>query len=96
MAMRIMLRDVEEAVRMYYQFPEIGTPEIMRLYQCSRFSALKLKKLAQAKQQEMGKSTFSPLNVNTRCAFLAWNLDIGEMEKAAQRLQKYKKKEATA
>lgn len=96
MSSRIMLQDIETAVQYYYKFFELGTPEIMHLFGCSRNTALRLKKVAQKQQEEDGKQTFSPLNVNTRCAFEAWGIDIRDLEKRALRLQAFRQKTESA
>lgn len=94
MPARVMMRNIEAAVEMYYSLPEIGTPEIMKLYGCGRNVALRLKKEAKEEEKKQGKLTFSPYNVNTRCAFQAWNINIDELEKNVLKLYKLKKRKA--
>ena len=90
MSARIMVKSVEKALEIYYTYPEIGTPEIVRLFGCSRSTAARLKKIAREKQEELGKLTFSDVNVNTKCAFKAWHIDIDDVEKRVLKLRKFR------
>lgn len=92
MAKRIMLQDIEKAVEYYYKYFEIGTPEIMQLFGCSRYTALQLKKTARELQEKNGKQSFSSLNVNTRCAYKAWGIDIDDIERRVLRLQSFRRR----
>lgn len=92
MATRIMVRNIETAFEIYYSYPEIGTPEIMRLFSCGRSAAGRLKESARAEQEKQGKITFSPANVNTKCAFEAWHIDINDIERSVMKLRKFRDK----
>ena len=90
MSSRIMIKDIETALDIYYKYPEIGTPEIMRLFGCGRSTAGTLKRRAREVQDQQQKLTFSPLNVNTKCAFEAWHIDVADLEKRALKLQRFR------
>ena len=75
----------------YYSHPEIGTKEIMTLFNCSRSLAQKHKAVALKHQQEQGISTFSSRAVNTKCAYEAWNIDIAELERRYKKLKTLEK-----
>lgn len=94
MSSRIMVQNIETALEIYYTYPEIGTPEIMQLFCCSRSTAARLKDVARAEQQKQEKLTFSPLNVNTKCAFEAWRIDVADLEKRVIKLRRFKSRQA--
>ena len=90
MATRIMVRNIEDALEIYYSYQEIGTTEIIRLFGCGRSTATRLKKLAREEQERQGIITFSDLNVNTKCAFTAWCIDVSDLEKRVVKLRKFR------
>ncbi len=91
MKSRIAIKDIETAVRIYYQHPELGTAEIKELFNCSASTACRMKDRARALQKKENVMTFSDARVNTSCAYRAWRLDIAEMERL---MLKYRKMQA--
>ena len=83
--------DISTAVRIYWEKVDIGTAEIKKLFGVSKDKALRIKKAAQALQEDRG-IPFRNLNfVSTAIAYEAWGFDITDLEK---RLHKLKKLEA--
>lgn len=68
--------DVEIAIDIYYRFTEIGNAEIMRLFDCKKGTAQKLKTKAREKMAIEGKRTFVKGAVDTVTAYEAWGINI--------------------
>lgn len=84
----LQIADMQTAVSIFFNSPELGNAEIMKLFNCSRSAALRLKRRVQDEQDRQGIKTFSSRGVNTRLAYSVWGLDIKDLE---QRLLKYHK-----
>ena len=88
------LRDIEDAIRIYYENIEIGTKEIKELFisrndtYISNSTAMKLKKIAKEKMAEKEIKNWDASRVNTKAAFEAWGLEINDLEKRLLKLQK--------
>ena len=88
------LRDIEGAIRIYYENIEIGTKEIKELFisrndtYISNSTAMKLKKIAKEKMAEKETQNWDASRVNTKAAFEAWGLEINDLEKRLLKLQK--------
>lgn len=91
MSRRLQVKDTATAVEIFYTYPELGTAEIQRLFNCGRNSATKLKGEARKRQTEKGLIPYSDSSVNTRCAYEAWGIDIADLEKRLIRYQKIQK-----
>ena len=87
---RLKIKNIETAVKIYYTAPELQNSDIMELFSCSKSAALSLKKKAKQRQEEKGILTFSSYTVNTKCAFEAWRIDISDYEKRLRQLHKLK------
>lgn len=84
------VRDIREAVKLYYEKTELTTSDIMGLFDCKRTKAQRLKAMAREAQAEKQIKVWDAQAVNTKTAFLAWGLQIREMEDrlgAMQRLR---------
>ena len=81
--------DIETAIRIYYQNPEIGNAQIKELF-CgiSETTIGKMKRIAQKLMTERGQRAFRPYTVNTATAYEAWELDIDDLERRQQKLKK--------
>ena len=81
--------DIETAIRIYYQNPEIGNAQIKELV-CgiSETTIGKMKRIAQKLMTERGQRAFRPYTVNTVTAYEAWELDIDDLERRQQKLKK--------
>lgn len=87
--MRVSIKDIPTAVRIYYQYPEIGSGEIRELFGITGSSTVaKLKKSALNKMTENGIKRFVASKVNTKCAYEAWGIDVDDLEKRLSKLQK--------
>lgn len=88
------LRDIEGAIRIYYENIEIGTKEIKELFisrnatDISTSTAMKLKKIAKEKMAEKEIKNWDASRVNTKATFEAWGLEINDLEKRLLKLQK--------
>lgn len=87
MAKRVSI-DIETALDIFLRCPEIGSAEIKQIFNCSGSCAWKLKKLAEKVMQEKGKETLFPHNVNTKCAFEAWQIDVADLERRVAKIRK--------
>lgn len=54
MGKRIAIRNLKEAVKLYYSKPELETQDIMSVFGCSSSTARRLKNQVQRKQIERG------------------------------------------
>lgn len=79
---------LEAAVRIYYEYIQIGNREIKELFGVSDATALKLKKLAKEQMDAEGILPWDGLQVATKSAYKAWRLDIDDLEKRNNRLKK--------
>ncbi len=81
--------DFKLAIEMYYGKTELTTDDICKLFNnCSRSSAIKLKKIAQKVMEEENKLPWNKSNVLTETAYKAWNIDIINLEKRLIKLSK--------
>lgn len=78
--------NLETALRLYYERIELTFHDIMELFQCSRTTATRLRKLALAEQAEAGIALWNARGVNTKCAYKAWGIDVRVLEDNLGRL----------
>lgn len=77
------------AIEVYWNYPELSNDELKILFgKRSPNTYSKLKKVAWDKMREMGSFVNNPTRVPTHCAYLAWGLDIDDLEKRYNRLKK--------
>ena len=87
-----LTNDIGELIQIYYENIEIGNAEIKRMYPgISESTIAKLKDKARNIMAEKKIMPWEARKVNTECAFEAWHLDITDLEKRFQKLQKLKK-----
>jgi len=83
------LTDIDIAIKIYYLFPEIGSKEIAQLFRKHSKSTInRLKKLAQKYMVAESVYTHGMYKINTECAYKAWGIDIEDLEKRRDKLQK--------
>lgn len=83
------ITDIDTAISIYYRYPEISTKEMTRLFnKHSKSTISRLKKLAQKKMIEENVYAYGMYKVNTDCAYRAWGIDIQDLEKRRNKLQK--------
>lgn len=85
------ITSVENAIRIYYSYPELNTKQINELFGgIAPSTATKYKNAAKALQKEKGIKTMSPYAVHTKTAYEAWHIDIDELEANYRKLIKLK------
>ena len=82
------ITDIDTALRIFYQYPEIGTREIMELFAASRSTVSRLKRLAQNRMTEDGIYSHGLYKVDTASAYKAWRIDIEDLERRRNKLRK--------
>lgn len=87
--------NAEAALDIYLSSPEIGTREIIQIFNCGSSSAWKLKQKAIAVMKERGKETLFANNVNTKCAYEAWGIDVSDLERMILKRRKLNKEVTT-
>lgn len=81
--------DFRFAIEMYYGKVELTTEDICKLFNnCSRSSAIKLKKIAQEVMTAEGKLPWNRNNVLTETAYKAWHINVADLEKRLTKLAK--------
>jgi len=83
------LTNIDTAIYIYYRYPEIGTKEITQLFgKYSKSSINRLKILAKKRMIEDSVYTHGMYKLNTVSAYKAWGIDIEDLEKRRDKLQK--------
>ena len=82
------VKDFGFAIQLYYRWTEIGNEAIRQLFGVGSNTALKLKKAAQEKMTKENIPVWDAKKVNTEVAFQAWGLDIKDIERRYEKLQK--------
>lgn len=81
--------NIDTAIRIYYENPEIGNQEIKELFvEISDTTIRKMKKIALKLMTERDQKSFRPYTVNTATAYEAWGMDIADLERRQQKLKK--------
>ena len=93
MCKTVAIKDIDTALRIYYQYTEIGIPQIMQLFNVGRSSAGKYKKAALEQQVEDGVKTMNLHTVNTETAYKTWGIDVDDLERRKIKLEKLGLKE---
>ncbi len=76
------LTSLEMAVRLYYEKLELGNAELKQLFgeKHSPATFCRLKNAAREVMQKENIGTYSIHRVNTKAAYVAWGLDIADLE----------------
>lgn len=82
--------DIETALLIYYTMPEIGTPEIKKLFDVKDTKAMHLKKQVKLEMAKQNIRCFLPNHINTKLAFDMWGINISEYENNLKHLQRLK------
>lgn len=81
-------QSLETAIRIFYEKTEIGSAEIRELFGIrSSATTAKLKRLARAQMAEDSVPVWNAQKVNTKSAFVAWGLDISDLETRFKKLK---------
>ena len=87
-----VIRDLENAIRMYYSLYELRTTDIKALFGgISSGRAKDLKEYAKRYVKENGLPELNASTVDTEAAFKAWGLDISNLEMRHRKLMKLDK-----
>lgn len=84
----IEITDIDTALRIYYQKPEIGCKEIKELFNVTSSTTIsKLKNAARDKMSEKNIKTFGQYSVNTEAAYEAWGIDVENLTRRRKKLK---------
>ena len=79
---------IDTALRIYYQYPEIGNKEIKELLGMSSSKSLdRYKKAVRERQFERGVLTSQAFTVNTEVAYEVWGIDVVDLERRRDKLR---------
>ena len=82
------ITDIPFAVELYYSRIELSNADISKLLGLkSSSSILRFKKRAHEKAKELGIPEWGRRTVNTEAAYLAWGLDIKQLEQRMKKLE---------
>lgn len=80
--------NIETALRIYYQYAEIGNAEIKNLFgRLSSATISRLKKLVKAEMDSREMFAYGLYKVNTEVAFSVWGIDAADLENRMKKLQ---------
>ena len=83
------IQGIDTALRIYYNYPEIGNAEIRELFGNLASSTIaRYKKAVWEKQMEDGVKTMCLHTINTEKAYEVWGIDIESLERRRKKLQK--------
>ena len=84
------VKDLEAAIRMFYEKNAFSVKDIMQIFGVSNTTANRLKQRARAQEEKENIPCWNERFVNPDAAFRAWGLDIGRMEASLKRLRALK------
>jgi len=79
---------IENALQIYYAYPEIGNKEITELF--GNHSSATISRLKKAVKVEMDKQetlSYGMNKVNTNIAYIVWGIDIADLERRRKKLR---------
>ncbi len=83
------VRDIDVAVRLYYEKFELSGADIQAIFGAKSSSTVsKLKKIVREEMVKTGRLPYDQHNVATDVAFEAWGLDIADLERRRAKLMK--------
>lgn len=87
--MAVQVKDIGNAIRIFYERFELSSKDIKELFGVTGSKTVsRLKKEALDYMKEAGKEPWSAGCVNTECAYEAWGLNIKDLERRYQKLNK--------
>ena len=82
------ISSIETALKLYYQKTELNNSEIRELFgEISNATIWRLKRLAKEKMVERDIPSWNAQCVNTTAAYVAWGLDIEDLEHRYKKLK---------
>ena len=86
---RKQIQSINTALKIYYEYPEIGNKEITALFgNMSSSTMTQMKRAAKEHMIENDIKTYVPNTVNTEIAFKVWGIDIEDLEKRRSKIIK--------
>jgi hypothetical protein len=83
------ITDIDTALRIYYQYPEIGNSQIRELFGVTNGRTLaRYKRAVQEEQMNRNVKTSQLHTVNTEVAYDVWGIDVVGLEKRREKLKK--------
>jgi hypothetical protein len=83
------ISSIETAIRLYWEKIELSTKDIKELFHpVGNKKVVLLKETAKEKMAENQTPSWNALRVNTKTAYEAWGLDIDDLERRYNKLQK--------
>lgn len=84
----LKIKDLKTCLRIYYENPEIGIPEIMELFEVGETRACMLKKPVREVQVKENIFVMDKRNIHTETAYKVWGIDIEDIERRVKKLEK--------
>lgn len=81
------LKSIKRAIEIFWLNLELRSKEIKELFGCSNNTAKRLKNIAMEYITENGVVIWDKGRVNTKAAFIAWGLDIKDLERRQKKLE---------
>ena len=82
------IADIETAIRIYYQYPEIDNNQIRDLFgKISSSTAARYKKAVRDEQINRNVKTMCVDTVNTDVAYDVWGIDVTDLERRLKKLK---------
>ncbi len=83
--------DIDTAIRIYYQYPEIGNAQIRELYgKIGNKTIQDYKNAVRERQIEEGIKVNQFHCVNTETAYKVWGIDVEDLIRRREKLKKLK------
>ena len=82
------ITDIETAIRIYYQYPEIDNNQMRELFGkiCSS-TAARYKKAVRDEQIKRNVKTMCIESINTTVAYDVWGIDVADLERRLKKLK---------
>ena len=85
------VHDIKIAVDFYHRYPELSNNEIKILFNTKSSSSIaRLKRYARDEMTKQNIPSYSQYNVNTKIAYVAWNIDVDDLENRMKKLKEMK------
>lgn len=82
------IADIETAIRIYYQYPEIDNNQMRELFgKISSSTAARYKKAVKDEQINRDVKTMCIDAVNTEVAYDVWGIDVVDLERRLKKLK---------
>lgn len=85
------IRDIDAAVRLYYEKFELSSKDIRAIFDAkSTATVSRLKNIVREEMSKTGRLPWDSHNVPTDIAYRVWGLEIGDLERRRAKLMKLK------